>query len=88
MTSPTIAELYRVVWEHAPETPTHETNLINENWALRLMWKLKVVGWNYRDEEHIGRLLHCAEKRGVLRMVDGQLARGAEANLLEIERDD
>ena len=74
MSEPTIDELYRIVWEQCPETLTHADNLASE-WILQLGFSLKLAGWNWRDWDHVAKLLACAEKKGILRREGHSFAR-------------
>ena len=74
MNQPTIEKLLDVVWQNTPETWTHMKNLESE-WALRMMFQLKLAGWNWRDIDHVAKLLVIAEKRQVIRRDGVLLAR-------------
>lgn len=67
VSEPSIQDLYRVVWEQFPETYTHKDNLYEGNFFLRLKYRLKLAGWNWRDDYHVSKLLACAHRKGIIR---------------------
>lgn len=54
-----------VLWEAMPETRTHAGNVTQEE-MLRMRFKLKLAGFDYRTDQEIVQLMCGAEKMGII----------------------